>query len=194
MHDHHYIKSVSEQWTNSFDKNSVIREHNIKPLMGTNGVRLSVQHILRTKMAEYVPVLSESNELQFAFGWPQIQVITTEQVLNESRQYRLIATTDQGEEHYSDWFDEEETAVKLQGEVDQDGNVYIDSFIQKRVKELDDEERDEDLPEINLDLKPTPDPEPEEEPEEEPELEEPKEGDSEKEESEEEKENKSEGE
>ena len=172
MHDRNYIESLAKTWSESIDKQAVIQEHNIKPLRGLDGIRLSVTAKLR-KDHEFVPVLSESGMLEFAYGWPQVNVITTKQVLNETRQFRLIATTEEGEEHYSDWFDEEEEVVDLQGEVSKDGNVYIDSVVQKRVKELDKEDRAENLPPIDLKLKPKPPEkvEPEPEPEPEPEVE-----------------------
>lgn len=153
MKDYSSITNLCEKWLVENHEN-IIKEHDIKSLQGIGGIRLRVQQKLR-KGSKFVPVITESGDLGFASGWPQIKVQKFQDLL-ESRQYRVIATTDTGEEHYSDWFDLESEAKDLLNSVDREDNGYIGSEIQKRIKELEDGEDKENLTPINLKLKKAP--------------------------------------
>lgn len=156
MKDYSSITDLCEKWLVE-DHENIIKEHDIKSLQGIGGIRLRVQEKLR-KGFKFVPVITESGDLGFASGWPQIRVKKFKDLL-ESRQYRVIAITDTGEEHYSDWFDSESEAKNLLNQVDRDDNGYIGSEIQKRIKELEDDD-EENLTPINPKLKKAPPPKP----------------------------------
>jgi uncharacterized protein YecA (UPF0149 family) len=153
MQNNYFNSELCEQWLNE-NHTKVIQKHNIKSLQGIGGIRLSVKEQLR-KGTNFVPVITESGDLGFAYGWPQIRVKKVQSLL-EARQYRVIATTDTGEEHYSDWYDSEFDATDLMNQVDKEDNAYIGSEIQKRIKELEADESEENLTPINTKLKKTP--------------------------------------
>jgi hypothetical protein len=110
------------------------------------GVQLSVENRLRLG-EKYVPVLSDSNELQFAYGWPQIKVKTLDEML-EAREYQVVAINSQdGEKEYSKWFDDEQEAELMQQSVE-NSDDYSSSQIIKRIKGLEHDTKE--LPEIEL--------------------------------------------
>ncbi len=132
---------LCEQWSKATSK-QLIEEYSIVPLRGMFGVRLSVEHRLKNG-EKHIPVISESGELQFASGWPQIRVISYKDVLQESREYQVRAIdVESGDELQSKWFEKEEDAEALQAEIENE-EEYTSISIIKRIKELGDEEETE---------------------------------------------------